>query len=286
MLTTLGIGGIEVVSLWDGVGNIEDPDILDPVHGPSDEAWDPYRTVYPAVFAADGGWRATVRGTLLRVGGRTVLVDTGVGGPTSPAMSWYPEPGRLLGSLAESGTAPGEVEVVVITHVHDDHVGGTVTAEGEPAFPNARYLVNRNDLEWLEALARENDEDRAVWELLVAPLRSRGVLQAVDGDHAVAPGIRIRHLPGHTPGHQAVHVEDGGASLLLSGDGINHPAQLHEPELAGGPDEDPLAASRVRRELLAELVDSDCVLAPTHFGEPFGRVVSDGPGRVRWVPVG
>lgn len=286
MLTTVGIGGIEVVSLLDGVEDVDDPDILDPLHGPSDEVWDPYRTLYPAVFAADGGWRLLVRATLLRAQGRTVLVDTGVGGPTSPAMSWYPAPGKLLGSLAESGTAPGDVEVVVITHVHDDHIGGTVTAQGEPAFPNARYVVNRIDLEWLEALAQETDEDRAVWDLLLAPLESRGVLQAVDGAYEVAPGIRTRHLPGHTPGHQVVHVEDGGASLLLSGDGINHPAQLQEPELASGPDDDPEAASRVRRMLIAELVDTDCVLAPTHFGEPFGRVVSDGPpSRVKWVPI-
>jgi glyoxylase-like metal-dependent hydrolase (beta-lactamase superfamily II) len=163
MLTTVGIGGIEVVSLLDGAEDMDDPDILDPLHGPSDQVWNPYRTLYPAVFAVDGGWRPRMRATLLRAHGRTVLVDTGVGGPTSPAMSWYPAPGQLMGSLAESGTAPGDIEVVVLTHVHDDHIGGTVTAQGEPAFPNARYVVNRIDLEWLEDLAQETDEDHAVW---------------------------------------------------------------------------------------------------------------------------
>jgi hypothetical protein len=81
------------VSLLDGVEDMDDPDILDPLHGPSDEVWDPYRTLYPAVFAAHGGWRPRVHGTILRSHGRTILVDTGVGGPTSPAMSWYPAPG-------------------------------------------------------------------------------------------------------------------------------------------------------------------------------------------------
>jgi glyoxylase-like metal-dependent hydrolase (beta-lactamase superfamily II) len=79
-----------------------------------------------------------------------------------------------MGSLAESGTAPGDIEVVVLTHVHDDHIGGTVTAQGEPAFPNARYVVNRIDLEWLEDLAQETDEDHAVWDKLVARRSSRG----------------------------------------------------------------------------------------------------------------
>jgi metallo-beta-lactamase superfamily protein len=191
MLTTVGIGGIELVSLLDGAEDLDDPDILDPLHGPSDDVWDPYRRLYPAVFAADGGWRPHVRGTLLRAHGRTILVDTGVGGPTSPAMSWYPAPGRLMGSLAESGTSPGDVDVVVITHVHDDHIGGTVTAQGDPAFPNARYLVNRIDLDRQEELAGQTDDDRAVWELLLAPLKSRGVLQAIDDAYEVAPIPRI-----------------------------------------------------------------------------------------------
>jgi hypothetical protein len=146
MLTTVGIGGIEVVSLLDGVEDMDDPDILDPLHGPSDEVWDPYRTLYPAVFAAHGGWRPRVHGTILRSHGRTILVDTGVGDPTSPAMSWYPAPGKLLGSLAESGTGPGDVEVVVITYVHDDHIGGTVTAQGEPAFPAGGGAMVANSL--------------------------------------------------------------------------------------------------------------------------------------------
>ena len=167
MLTTVWIGGIEVVSLLDGVEDLDDHDILDPSHGPSDPVWEPFRRLYPAAFAAHEGWRLHVRATLLRAHGRTVLVDTGVGGPSSPAMSWYPAAGRLMGALAESGTSPAEVEVVVLTHVHDDHIGGTMTAEGAPAFPNARYVVNRIDRDWQEELAGKTDEDRAIWDRLL-----------------------------------------------------------------------------------------------------------------------
>ena len=99
------------------------------------------------------------------------------------------------------------MDVVVLTHVHDDH------------------------LAWQEELAQRFDEDRAIWDRLLAPLRSRGVLQAIDDD----------------------------------------------PETAG----------RARRGLIAELVDSDRLLAPAHFAEPFGRLVSDGPaGQVSWQPIG
>lgn len=286
MPNTVWIGEIEVVSLLDAVEDIGDPDILDPSHGPSDSAWVPWKALYPAVFAPGGGWRLHVRATLLRARGHAILVDTGVGGPSSTAMSWYPGPGHLMASLADNGTSPGDVEVVVITHVHDDHIGGTVTDLGEPAFPNARYLVNRIDLDWQEELARHSDEDQAIWDGLLSPLRSKGLVQAVDGTHEVMPGIQTRHVPGHTPGHQVVVVSDGGASLLLSGDAINHPAQLQELGLGGGPDEDAETARRLRRMLIDELVDSDRVLAPSHFAEPFGRVVSDGPaGGITWVPL-
>jgi glyoxylase-like metal-dependent hydrolase (beta-lactamase superfamily II) len=231
-------------------------------------------------------WRLISRATVLRAEERVFLVDTGVGGSASPTTSWYRARGNLMDSLAKASITASDVDVVVITHVHDDHIGGTVSSDGEPAFPNARYVVNRLDLEWLRALARENEDDRAVWDGLLAPLVSESVIQTIDGDREIASGIRIRHLPGHTPGHQVVHVDGGGDSLVLSGDTINHPAQLHGPSLATGPDEDVPAAARARSALVRELIDTDRILAPTHFAQPFGRIVSRGQdGGRRWLPL-
>jgi glyoxylase-like metal-dependent hydrolase (beta-lactamase superfamily II) len=86
--------------------------------------------------------------------------------------------------------------------------------------------------------------------------------------------------------HQIVQVSDGGAALLLSADTINHPAQLREPELTTGPDDDVEGASQARRMLIADLVDSGSVLAPAHFAEPFGHLVSGGrSGPIEWVPM-
>ena len=116
-------------------------------------------------------------------------------------------------------------------------------------------------------------------------IQSRGVLQAIDGAYEVTPGTRTRHLPGHTPGHQVLHIEDGAASLLLSGDAIDRPRGCSSPSWPAGPTRMPKPTG-VRRRLIAELVDTDRVLAPAHFAEPFGRVVSDGPaGRISWLPI-
>jgi len=116
-------------------------------------------------------------------------------------------------------------------------------------------------------------------------VRRSGLLRTIDGAHQVLPGVRTRHLQGQTPGHQAIEVVEGGASLLLWDDAINHTAQLRQPGLATGP----TTTSRSpcgRRRLLGELVDSGRVLAPPHFAEPFGRLVSEGPsGGIAWLPM-
>src|SRR6478735_2860880 len=93
------------------------------------------------------------------------------------------------------------------------------------------------DLEWQRTLGAEDDEDRAIWELL-APLETRGMLDAIDGDHTLATGIELHHLPGHTPGHQIVRIESGADLLTISADTWNHPLQLEHPEWPSGPDND------------------------------------------------
>ena len=112
MLTTMWIGGIEVVSLWDGAEDLNDHDILDPRYGPSDPVWDPYRSLYPAVFAAHGGWRLHVRATMLRANDHTILVDTGVMVESDAFMS-------ELESLID----PGDLRWIWLTHTDFDHIG-------------------------------------------------------------------------------------------------------------------------------------------------------------------
>ena len=158
-----------------------------------------------SVRTAEGNWRLRVRAWLIRHPAGVVLVDTGIGGPASPTAAWVPEPGSLIERLNELGIARGDIPTVVITHVHDDHIGGLLDENGEPAFPNARHIVQRADVEWQRSLADENDEERAIWELL-SPIGSAGMLDVIDGDHRLADGIELRHLPGHTPGHQIVNM--------------------------------------------------------------------------------
>ena len=199
MLTTsLTVGHIEVLALLDGVRDLGGPMSDSFPDVPADEL-EAFRERMPGVYAATGAWRLHVRAWLVRHPGGVVLVDTGVGQTGAPGPSWFGAPGQLLDALREAGTPPDAVDTVVLTHVHDDHVGGGVVfTDGEPvpAFPRATYLMQRADRRWQAELAREDPEDREIDRLLVQPLERSGKLVLLEGDHEVADGIALRPAPG------------------------------------------------------------------------------------------
>jgi glyoxylase-like metal-dependent hydrolase (beta-lactamase superfamily II) len=280
-LATRTIGTIDVTAIVDA--DLE----LDPIT-------DAFPDIPPEPLMADdenaasvrtdaGNWRLRVRAWLIRHPAGLLLVDTGIGGPTSPTAAWVPTPGTLVEALGELGAGPSDIPTVVISHVHDDHIGGLLDARGQPTFPNARHVIQRADLEWQRALGRENDEERAIWDLL-APLESAGMFDVVEGDRTLADGIELRHLPGHTPGHQIMRINDGGARLTISADTWNHPLQLMHPGWPSGPDNDHAGAAEARRLLRhAIAAEPGTIVAPTHFAEPF-VTIEERADAAAWLP--
>ncbi|GAT67930.1 MBL fold metallo-hydrolase [Planomonospora sp. ID91781] len=236
------VAGVEVIPLCDAVG-------------PMGEAIRrPLPEMFPGGCHHDGEWTLHFHCYLLRgPAGRTVLVDTGIGPQDGPAASWAPVPGALAAELARVGTAPQEVDTVVITHLHSDHAGGAV-AGGAPVFPNAGYVLQRAEI----AAASE-----AVLDHVVRPLGEQ--VRVVDGDADLSSGVRVVHAPGHTPGHQIVRV--GG--LVLTGDLVLHPVQLADPGVPYLYDDDPELAARTRAEVLDRVRAEGGLIATAHFAEPF-----------------
>jgi glyoxylase-like metal-dependent hydrolase (beta-lactamase superfamily II) len=285
-IATIRIGHVEVTALLDGVS--DDIPITEAFPDAPEDALRAERERFPGVYGDPDTWRLHVRAWLVRHPGGELLMDTGVG--STVAMGWFPEPGRLHEALAEAGTSAHRLETVVLSHVHDDHVGGVITVDGELAFPNARHVIQRADLDAARAAGTApdaDDEDARVWHTLLAPLEAAGAFDVVEGDTPLADGLELHHAPGHTPGHQVMRIGSEGRRALLSADTWNHPSQFAHPDWTSGPDADPARAAATRRSLLAGLLSRPgTVVAPTHFAEAFGRVASGRDGLATWEPVG
>ncbi|MGW6057299.1 MBL fold metallo-hydrolase [Streptomyces sp. NPDC055189] len=228
----------------------------------------------------------------VEVNGLRVLVDTGIGnGKQRANPAWDNLDTDYLSRLAEAGFAPETVDLVVLTHLHTDHVGWNTRAQGGswvPTFPNARYLTTRT--EWDYWANTDMDEARRqMFRDSVHPIKDAGLLDLVDVplDGAdIAPGVRLLPTPGHTPGQVAVELNSRGESALITGDCIHHPVQLVRPDLGSCVDIDPAAAARTRHQLLGALSGTRTLLLGSHFPPPTaGHVIPDGD-TYRLVPAG
>jgi glyoxylase-like metal-dependent hydrolase (beta-lactamase superfamily II) len=193
-----------------------------------------------------------------------MLIDAGIGHEDAPAAGWAPTPGRLPEDLATLGVAPEDVDVVMLTHLHTDHVGWSVV-EGRPYFPNARYVAPKVDHDNIEKLnPRIRDE-------ILRPLAATGQLDLVDGSVRLGRGVTTVPTPGHTPGHTSVLLEAGGEAVAFSGDTVLNALQLVNPRLVYLFDEDAEAARAARLSLLDHVRSRDAWLATSHLTDPFVR---------------
>ncbi|GAB1327070.1 MBL fold metallo-hydrolase [Streptomyces sennicomposti] len=226
------------------------------------------------------------------VDGLRVLIDTGIGnGKERANPAWHDLRTDFPERLTAAGFPPDSVDLVVLTHLHADHVGwNTRKADGEwvPTFPAARYLTARTEREFWAAYDME-EARRQMFRDSVIPVEQAGLLDLVDvpaeGVH-ITPSLRLVPTPGHTPGHVAVELSSQGETALITGDCIHHPVQLAHPAIGACVDIDPQQSETTRRDLLASLADTDTLLLGTHFAPPTaGRVVAHGGAyRLRPVP--
>ena len=209
--------------------------------------------------------------------GRTVLVDAGIGdGKERPARpSWHR---RRTDFLARLGVAPGDVEAVIFTHLHVDHVGWA-TQGHVPVFRNARHVVA--EAEYAHWLARHDAGEHVghgSFADSVLPLQDAGLLDRVPADHAPLLGLRLRLLPGHTPGQVGVTLQGTRTTALITADAIHHPMQVLRPSLVSSVCDDPARAVATRMALLEEAADG-LVLLPCHArSAPVWRVGREGGG--------
>ncbi|MFE1414852.1 MBL fold metallo-hydrolase [Streptomyces sp. NPDC058746] len=239
---------------------------------------------------------AALQTWVLRSEGRTILVDTGGGNHKArPGMPWDRQETGFLDDLARAGVRPEDVDLVVNTHLHADHVGWNTRLDGDdwvPAFPNATYLIHRNDFDfWNPANGHASvlgDGNVQAFEDSVAPVHEAGRTLLWEGDsHRIDANLRLELAAGHTPGSSVLALASGGDRALFVGDLLHSPVQILEPDANSCFCEDAGQARATRRRLLGRAADQGALLVPAHFGgHGAAEVVRDGGGFAikGWAP--
>ncbi len=207
---------------------------------------------------------------LLRTAGRNILVETGIGTKNPPKRQeiYGIAGGKLVPGLKAFGLKPEDIDTVVLTHLHFDHAGGCTYLNGPgkpvPTFPRARHLVQR--LNWEEAVSDNERTRRSYAPEDFLPLQEAGLIDLLDGQHMVAPGVWVDPVGGHANGLQAVHVTSGNQRAVFLGDVLPTVHHLALPWLTGF-DVRPLETMEAKRKVLAEAERDGWLLLFSH-GSP------------------
>jgi len=226
----------------------------------------------------------SVNAFLVNTGSKLVLVDTGAGNLFGPTL------GKLLDNIRAAGYTPEQVDDIVITHLHPDHIGGAL-AQGTMAFPKATIHVDKRDADFWLSKARMDaapSESKAYYQGAKAsldPYMAAGKYKTFETDGEIVPGVRSVATHGHTEGHTAYVVESKGQKLVLIGDLIHVGAvQFEHPEVTIKFDTDQRRAAKARAEVFAEAAKEGAWVGASHLPFPgLGHLQAVGKG-YRWIP--
>jgi glyoxylase-like metal-dependent hydrolase (beta-lactamase superfamily II) len=275
----LKVGDLEVTALYDGTAAF-DPHWLNGTKATMDGVVEALHEDPHMLDVADTGF-------LVNTGKQLILVDVGAG-------TWWGGGalGRLVGSLRSAGYTPEEVNIVLITHLHSDHVGGLTTQDGKRVFPNADVYVAKAESDfWLSPeIAAKAPKDAQPFfqsaQAIAAPYIKTGKWHTFSGSETIVDGMQLVPLAGHTPGHTGYEFSSKGQKIFFCGDIIHAlRVQLQHPEVTAIFDIDQTAAAATRQQLLPRLASEDIVIAGPHMNFPaMGRLRKEG-SRYSWAPV-
>src|SRR5580692_1897608 len=276
----LKVGDLEVTALFDGAA-VFDAHWLNGTKAAMDAGVNPLQEDPRLLDVSDEGF-------LVSTGQQRILVDAGAG-------SWWGGGvlGRLEGSRRSAGYTPEEIDIVLITHLHSDHVGGLTTQGGKRVFPNADVYVAKAESDfWLstEIAAKAPKDVKPFFQsaqAIAAPYIKAGKWHTFNGSESIVDGMQLVPLPGHTPGHTGYEFSSKGQKILFCGDIIHaQRVQLQHPEVTAVFDIDQTAAAATRNQLLSKLAGEDVLIAAPHASlfPALGRLRKDGSG-YGWVPV-
>lgn len=272
------LGGVEVTALYDGYFDM-DTKLLK--NAPQAEI----QRLVARMFQTLPTVQTAVNAYLIHTGRNLVLIDAGT------AKLFGPQLGFVLDNLRAAGYRPEQVDTVLLTHLHADHVGGVLTPDGKPAFPNAQVLAAKVESDfWLSEANAANapKEAQAFFKMArdaVAPYIAAQRYKTFAANDEPVPGIKAVPLPGHTPGHTGFLIGEGDNRLLIWGDIVhNFAVQFVDPRVAIEFDVDSAKAVETRLAQLARAAREKYWVAGAHLPFPgIGHIRPDGHGYV-YVP--
>jgi glyoxylase-like metal-dependent hydrolase (beta-lactamase superfamily II) len=249
----------------------------------------------PVHYDPDAGkFRTSVRSYLVRTGRHIILIDCCGGNhknrPYFPRF--HQRDHDWLDRLGALGAKPEQVDYVMCTHLHADHVGwNTVLRDGrwQPTFPNAKYIAHRAELDrWNpeHASYRFSPHNEFTWEDSILPVIEAGQSVAVEDGFELDEMMTVEPAPGHTLAHVAIRLRSRGSQALFSGDVMHVPLQVHYPHWGTSLDDDPALGVRSRLGLLESVAESRTLLLPPHFVPSTGCFINRTSGgfEFEWNP--
>lgn len=273
------LGSFEVTALYDGAIKL-DTKLLKNAHEKD------VQQLLARLFVKGPAVQTAVNAFLINTGSKLVLIDAGA------AKLFGPSLGNIVGNLKAAGYTPEQVDTVLVTHLHGDHVNGLIDAEGKAVFANAEIWSAKADNDfWLseEIAAKAPKEAQGFFKMArdaAAPYIKAGKWKTFSTDQEILPGIASFAANGHTPGHSAYLIGSGEQKLLIWGDIVhNHAVQFARPNVAIEFDVDRKAAVATRKKIFAKAAGEKILVGGMHLPFPgIGHVRAETRG-YSWVPV-